>query len=182
MPNQTVSDQCAQWLQFQQDVRVEGSPQEVAPGVHALRGRAQPPSVFRAKFAGVVSLFAAAVALMADARPAPAREEAPQGPTVARAAAISLGGLGLGAFALGRRFDRTAPGLSVLAAAAGATLDERELRSLVTGARKDLSENSWSKGPVWLVAEGSLAPDSRAVAAELGVRCFLATQSGVVEV
>lgn len=176
-----ANDRCIPWLISQAEVRVDGEPEQVAPAVHALRARTRPPSAFRLKFAGLIALFAASIAFMAGARPARA-EGAPQAPSVRPTVGVALGGLGLGALALGRRLDRTAPGVSILCVGSAALLGEHELTTLAAGARRRLADISWPEGHVWMISEAPLAPTLRARAGALGVRCFAPVAGRITEV
>lgn len=176
-----ASDRCLPWLTSQAEVRVEGDAAELAPGVELLRGRVRSPSAFRVKFAGVVGLFAAAVAFMAGARPARA-DAAAQGPAIATSAGAALGGLSVGAFALGRRLDRSAPGVSILCVAGSVPLAARDLSSLADGARRRRADMTWPEGHVWMITETALAPDLRARAGALGLRCFSPVGGRIAEV
>lgn len=181
MPTSFAHDRCVPWLASQVEVRVLGEPEPVAPAVHALRGRVRSQHALRLKFLGLALLFAASIAFMASARPARA-DGGPQGPAVRPSLGVGLGGLGLGAFALGRRFDRSAPGLAVLCVGGAALLDARELTDLAAGARRRLADISWPEGHVWMITEARLAPDLRARAAALGLRCFAPVAGRIAEV
>lgn len=175
MPSHSfASERCVPWLYSQAGVRPEGEPAALAPGLHAVRARHRLPAAFRAKFVGLLALCASFIGAMADARPAHAADASQASARPAISAA--LGGLSLGAFALGWRLDRNAPALAVLCAARGADLSL--CAELVAGARRGLVDRSWPDGQVWLVAEGPLSASVREQAQTLGVRCFTPLAGG----
>lgn len=177
-----AADRCIPWLFSQAGVRVEDDPRPVAPAVEAVRARIPRRSAFRLKFAGVVGLFSAAIAFMAGARPATAQAAPTAAVSLRPAIGFALGGVSVGAFAIGRRLERTSPALTVLCAARGADLDDARLDALAGDARKRLAEESWPDGQVWLVSEAPLAADRRAHAAALNLRCFAPIQGRITEV
>lgn len=182
MSTSFAHDRCVPWLITQAEVRVEGEPERLGPGVELLRGRVRRPFAFGSKFAGLIGLFAAAIAFMAGVRPVRAEGGAPQGPSVATYVGGALGGFGLGAIALGRRLERGAPGVSILCLAGGPALSEPELSSLADGARRRLGDIAYPEGHVWIVSEAALTPDLRARAGALGVRCFSPVAGRIAEV
>jgi hypothetical protein len=181
MSKSFAGERCVPWLFSQAGVRVEGEPQAVAPGVEAVRARIPQRGAVACKFGGIAGLFVAAVVLMAGSRPA--RAEAPSSAsTVQSAAGYTIGGLSIGAFAVGRRLDRSAPALAVLCAGRDAALDERLVAELTGAARKRLADESWPDGQVWLISEAPLAPGAQAQAQAQKVRCFTPVQGKIVEV
>lgn len=178
MSDEFATQRCLPWLTTRDDVRVIGAPEPVAPGVALLRGRLRPPWSLRLKFAGLVSLVASLLVMMGAARP-PRAEGQPRGPSsLVRGAEVGLGALGLGAFALGRRLDRSAPGVSILCMAAGADRREPGLDALAADARRRLSADSWPEGPVWMISEHEPAAAARDRARELGLRVFFPDRAG----
>jgi hypothetical protein len=175
-------ERCVPWLYSQAGVRVEGEPQAVAPAVDEVRARVPRRAALGLKFGGMVGLFAAAMALMAGARPAKAEASAPQTTSVRSIAGYTLGGLSIAAYATGRRLDRSAPALAVLCAAKGAELDDHQLAALAGDARKRLTDESWPEGHVWLISEAPLSPERRHQADALHIRCFAPVQGRIAEV
>jgi hypothetical protein len=171
---------CLPWLSHRDDIRVVGAPEPVAPGVDLLRARVRPPWAVRFKFAGFLSLVAALLVMMGAARPAQADARAKPTSAAVRGVELGLGGLGLGAFAVGRRLDRSAPGVSILCLGAGADRRDPGLDTLTRAARARMSAESWPEGPVWMIAEGEPTAAARAQARELGVRVFFTDGAGRV--
>ncbi|MDC0718772.1 hypothetical protein [Nannocystis bainbridge] len=175
-------DRCVPWLYSQAGVRVEGEPKPVAPAVDEVRGRVPRRAALGLKFGGMAGLFAAAMALMAGARPAKAEGPVSQAASVRAIAGYTLGGLSIASFAIGRRLDRTAPALAILCAARGAELTDHQLAALAGDARKRLTDASFPDGQVWLISEAPLADGQKAEADALKVRCFAPVQGRIVEV
>lgn len=175
-------ERCVPWLYSQAGVRVEGDPKTVAPAVDEVRARVPRRAALGLKFGGMVGLFASAMVLMAGARPAKAEGAPAPTASVRTVAGYSLGALSIGAFAFGRRLDRTAPALAVLCAARGAQLDDHQLAALAGDARKRLADASFPEGQVWLISETPLAGEHKAQADALHVRCFAPVQGRIVEV
>lgn len=183
MNQQFASARCVPWLFSHAGVRVEGEAHPVAPDIEEVRGRIPRPGAFGCKFAGFAGLFVAAIVLMTGARPARG-ETTTEAPTTSIRAATgyTIGGLSLGAFALGRRLDRSSPALAVLCAGSGAALDDDRLTALAGDGRKRLADQSWPEGQVWLISEAPLSPAVRAEAQALQVRCFTPVQGKIAEV
>ena len=175
-------DRCVPWLYSQAGVRVEGEPRSVAPAVDEVRARVPRKAALGLKFGGMAGLFAAAMVLMAGARPARAEGEPAPAASVRAMTGYALGGLSIASFAVGRRLDRSAPALAVLCAARGAELDDHQLAALAGDARKRLADAAFPEGQVWLISEAPLAAEPRAEAAALKVRCFAPVQGRIVEV
>lgn len=169
---------CLPWLSHRDDIRVVGDPESVAPGVDLVRARVRPPWAVRFKFAGFLSLVAALLVMMGAARPAQADARAKPTSAAVRGVEIGLGGLGLGAFALGRRLDRSAPGVSILCLGAGRNDDG--LDALARSARARMSAESWPEGPVWMIAEGEPTTAAKADARQHGLRMFFTDRAGRV--
>jgi hypothetical protein len=177
MSDDFATTRCLPWLTTRDDVRVVGEPEPVAPGVAVLRGRLRPLWALRLKFAGFAALVASLLVMMGAARPARA-EGQPKGPSTAvRAVELGLGGLGLGAFAVGRRLDRTAPGVSILCLA-GAAARDPALAQLSADARRRLSAEPWPEGPVWMISDAEPSLAARTSARELGLRVFFTDRAG----
>ncbi|MCY1063037.1 hypothetical protein [Nannocystis sp. SCPEA4] len=174
-------ERCIPWLFSQAGVQLDEEPEQVAPSVDGLRARIPRPAALGLRFTGLASLFAAAVVLMTGARPARAEGEA----TSASARTITgytLGGLGVGAFVVGRRIGRSAPGLAVLCAGREADLDPESMTALVGGARTRMAQTAWPEGQVWLISEAPLSDERKAHAAGLKVRCFTPVNGRITEV
>jgi len=174
-------ERCIPWLFSQAGVQLEDEPQQVAPSVDGLRARIPRRAALGLKFTGLLSLFAAAVVLMAGARPAQA-ESATGGSSARTITGYGLGGLGVGAFVVSRRVGRSAPGLAVLCAGREADLDPAPLAALVGAARTNMAQTSWPQGQVWLISEAPLSGERKAHAATLQVRCFAPVNGRITEV
>lgn len=171
---------CLPWLSNRDDIRVVGAPEPVAPGVDLLRARVRLPWAVRFKFAGFLSLVAALLVMMGASRPAQADARAQPTSAAVRGVEIGLGGLGLGAFAVGRRLDRSAPGVSILCLGGAADRRDPGLAALAEAAHSRMSAESWPQGPVWMIAEGEPTPAARTEARELGLRVFFTDAAGRV--
>lgn len=182
MNQQFASARCVPWLFSHAGVRVEGEAHPVAPNIEEVRGRIPRPGAFGCKFGGFAGLFVAAVVLMTGARPARGETAEASTATIQAATGYTIGGLSLGAFALGRRLDRSSPALAVLCAGSGAALDDNHLTALAGDARKRLADQSWPESQIWLISEAPLSPAVRAEAQALQVRCFTPVQGKIVEV
>lgn len=177
MSDDFASTRCIPWLISRAEVRVDGAPEPVGPGAALLRGRLRLPRAARFKFGGFAALVTALLVLMGASRPARAEGQTADH-TVARSTGYALGGLGVGAIALGRRFDRGAPGVSILCLAAGADLRPAGVEALAAGARERMSAAPWPEGPVWMISQVEPPLDSRARARELGLRVFFTDRAG----
>lgn len=182
MSSSFSADRCVPWLFSQAGVRLEGEPCSVAPAVDQIRGRIPRRSALGLKFAGFAGLFTAAIVMMAGARPARAEATTSAVPSIRSTAGIVIGAASVGAFAAGRRMDRSAPAIAVLCAGRDAVLDEHQLAALAGGARKGLAESSWPEGQVWLVSEAPLGAARLAQAGALEVRCFAPVNGRITEV
>lgn len=172
MPEPFVTRRCLPWLR-RAGVRLEGAPLPVGPDLYTLRGRRLPPSSLRLRIAGGLVCLLAALTYLTGTRLADARDPA-SGTALAGTALAGTAGLaGLVALAWGRRLERGAAAIEIVCLGRCAAVSDRDLVKLAAGARKHLADETYPPGQVWMISETDLSPDRRALAGELGLRCFV---------
>jgi hypothetical protein len=174
-------ERCIPWLCSQAGVRLEDEPQEVARAVDELHGRLRHRATLGLRFAGVVGVLAAALALLTGGSRRGRDEELAQS-TARMITCCALGSLGVAALLLGRRLERTAPALAILCAGREADLDVAPLAELVDGARDRMSDTTCPERQIWLVSEVPLSSECKADADALLVRCFAPVNGRFTEV